>query len=154
MRYSFSAEFLRVLPPDTTFGNAWESLCFELLAAEHGLHGLQRLNAPDSGIDILRRSTGTAFQCKSDKRGAFGSLSAAESIKSLKAAVDARSEIEWRCYSYATNANYTGGAIKSILAEATALDITNDKIEFLGPGTGMRCAPSTLRASKTASTSV
>ncbi|MGA9348986.1 MAG: hypothetical protein WBW48_09290 [Anaerolineae bacterium] len=133
MRYSFSAEFLRVLPPDTTFGNAWESLCFELLAAEHGLDGLQRLNAPDSGIDILRRPTDTAFQCKSDERGSFGSLSAAESIKSLRAAVDARPEIAWQCYTYATNANYTGGAIKSILAEATALDITNDKIEFLGP---------------------
>jgi hypothetical protein len=133
MRYSFSAEFLKVQPPDTTFGNAWESLCFDLLSAEHGLSGLQRLCAPDGGIDILRQPTKTAFQCKSDERGALGSLSAPESIKSLKAAAAMRSVIGWDCYTYATNANYTGGAIKSILAEAAGLDLANDKIEFMGP---------------------
>ncbi len=133
MRYSFSAEFLKVQPPDTTFGNAWESLCFDLLSAEHGLAGLQRLCAPDGGIDILRQPTKTAFQCKSDERGALGSLSAPESIKSLKAAAAMRSVIEWDCYAYATNANYTGSAIKSILAEGASLDLRNDKIEFLGP---------------------
>lgn len=133
MRYSFSAEFLHILPPDSTFGNAWESLCFELLSAEHGLDGLQRLRAPDTGIDIFRRTTATAIQCKSDQRGAFGSLPAKESIKSLAAAARARPEIAWQCYAYATNANYTGTAVKSILAEATSLGIANDKVEFLGP---------------------
>jgi hypothetical protein len=133
MRYSFSAEFLKVIPPDTTFGKAWESLCFDLLVAEYGDSGLQRLCSPDAGIDILRRPTRTAFQCKTDERGARGSLSAAESIKSLKAAADARSTVNWDCYSYATNANYTGSAVKSILAEAAALDLASDKIEFLGP---------------------
>jgi len=133
MRYSFSAEFLKVLPPDTTFGNAWESLCFELLAAEDGREGLQRLCAPDGGIDILRHPTRTAFQCKSDERGALGSLSTPESIKSLKAAAISRSTVRWGCYTYATNANYTGSAVKSILAEAEVLDLASDKIEFLGP---------------------
>lgn len=133
MRYNFSAEFLRVSPPDTTFGDAWESLCFELLVAEHGGQGLLRLRAPDAGIDILRRPTKAAFQCKSDERGALGSLSASESIKSLKAAVDSRSVFEWANYTYATNANYTGSAVKSILAEATSLGLDNDQIEFLGP---------------------
>ena len=133
MRYSFSAEFLRIVPPDTTFGNAWESLCFDLLAAEYGLQGLLRLNAPDGGIDILRRPTATAFQCKSDERGAFGSLSATDSLKSLKAAADVRPEIAWQCYTYATNANYTGHAIKSILAEGSSLGIQMGDIEFLGP---------------------
>ncbi len=133
MRHSFSAEFLRVMSPDTTFGNAWESLCFDLLAAEHGHTGLQRLNAPDSGIDILRKTTETAIQCKSDERGAFGSLSAAESVKSLKAAIGARPEIAWRCYTYATNANYTGSALKTLLGEAANLGIDPSTIEFLGP---------------------
>lgn len=133
MRYNFSSEFLKVLPPDTTFGNAWESLCFELLASEHGRDGLQRLCAPDGGIDILRRPTKTAFQCKSDERGAFGSLSAPESIKSLKAAIESRSNLKWESYAYATNANYTGSAIESILAEASTHGIPDDKIDFLGP---------------------
>ena len=133
MRYSFSAEFLKVLPPDTTFGNAWESLCFELLAAEHGRGGLQRLRAPDGGIDILHNPAMTAFQCKSDERGALGSLSAAESIKSLQAAAISRSTIHWSRYTYATNANYTGNAVKSILDKAAVLNLPHDNIEFLGP---------------------
>jgi len=133
MRYSFSAEFLKVTPPETTFGNAWESLCYELLAAEYGIDGLQRLNAPDNGIDIFLRSAATAIQCKSDERGTFGSLSATESVKSLRAAVKTRLKIDWHKYSFATNANYTGSAVKTILAEGTSLGIPIDSINFLGP---------------------
>jgi len=133
MRYSFSAEFLKILPPDCSFGKAWESLCFDLLVAEHGRGGLQRLCAPDGGIDIIRWPTKAAFQCKSDERGAHGSLSATESIKSLRAAVQQRSIMDWARYVYATNANYTGSAAEKILAEAASLGIATDKIEFLGP---------------------
>ena len=121
-------------PPDTSFGDAWESLCYELLAAEHGGQGLLRLRAPDGGIDILRRPTKAAFQCKSDERGALGSPSALESIKSLlKAALDSQPVLEWASYTYATNANYTGGAVKSIISEAASLGLDGGKIEFLGP---------------------
>ncbi|MEO5331574.1 MAG: hypothetical protein H7839_06080 [Magnetococcus sp. YQC-5] len=133
MRYSFSSEFLRVKPPDTTFGNSWESLCFNLLAAEYGIAELQRLNAPDCGIDILRRTDETAIQCKSDERGSFGSLSASESIKSLKSAAIVRNTIPWQSYVYATNANYTGNAVKDILSEAASLGILHNNIKFLGP---------------------
>ncbi len=133
MRYSFSAEFLKVTPPDTKFGDAWESLCYVLLAAEHGGRGLMRLRAPDGGIDILRRPTKTAFQCKSDERGALGSVSADESIKSLRSAIGSRAILEWDLYTYATNAPYTGSAVKSILAEVSSLGLSNEKIDFLGP---------------------
>lgn len=133
MRYSFSAEFLKVSPPDTTFADAWESLCYELIAAEHGKRGLQRLCAPDGGIDILQHPTKTAFQCKSDERGALGSISAPASIESLRAAVETRSNIKWRTYTYASNANYTGNAVKAIMAEAAILKLADDAIEFLGP---------------------
>lgn len=133
MRYSFSAEFLKVTPPDTSFGDSWEALCFDLLAAEHGIEGLQRVSAPDCGIDILRRPTATAIQCKSDERGAFGSLSATESVKSLEAAQRARPEIEWEHYRFATNANYTGNAVKTIMARSASLGLASDSIDFLGP---------------------
>jgi hypothetical protein len=132
MRYTFSAEFLKVIPPETSFGNAWESLCYDLLAAEHGNDGLQRLNAPDRGIDILRRPTKTAIQCKSNERGAFGSLSASESVTSLKAAVSARPEIAWQDYTFATNANYTGNAVKTIISEGASLNVASHNIKFLG----------------------
>ncbi|MCP4580060.1 MAG: hypothetical protein GY839_00470 [candidate division Zixibacteria bacterium] len=133
MNNNFSAEFLKVMPPETSFGNAWESLCYDLLFAEHGNDGLQRLNAPDCGIDILRRKAETAIQCKSDERGSFGSLSAGESVKSLKAAVKVKNEIPWQCYTFASNANYTGSAYKNIMAEGNSLGIDSEKIEFLGP---------------------
>jgi hypothetical protein len=133
MRYSFSAEFLKVTPPETSFGNAWEALCYDLLAAEHGVDGLQRLNAPDCGIDILRRPAETAIQCKSDERGMGGSLSATESVKSLKAATHVRQNIPWQHYQFASNANYTGNAVKTIMEEAASLGIANNNIAFLGP---------------------
>lgn len=133
MRYMFSAEFLKITQPETSFGDAWEALCYDLLVVEHGIDGLQRLNAPDSGIDILRRPSATAIQCKSDERGAFGSLSATESVKSLKAADNARPEIHWEHYRFATNANYTGSAVKTIMAEGTSLGISAENIDFLGP---------------------
>jgi hypothetical protein len=39
MRYDFSSAFLIIKPPATSFGEAWEHLCTDLLAAEHGTLG-------------------------------------------------------------------------------------------------------------------
>jgi hypothetical protein len=74
MKYDFSAQFLRVLPPDTSFAEAWESLCHKLLCLEQNDPTFMRLHPPDKGIDILHRANQHAFQCKSDERGALGSL--------------------------------------------------------------------------------
>lgn len=133
MKYSFSTEFLKIRLPDTKFGDAWESLCFELLAAERGLDGLQRLNAPDGGIDIWDRNEALAIQCKSNEQGALGSISSAESIKSLNSAMKARKVITWRRYSFATNANYTGSAVQDIIAAANAQGVGSAELDFLGP---------------------
>jgi len=133
LRYNFSAEFLRITPPDTSFGDAWESLCYDLLVAELGDLSLQRIIAPDNGIDILHRAADSAYQCKSDERGALGSLSAIESVTSLKAAVSARPALGWTDYFYATNANYTGTAVKKILEEGSSLGLNGSQIQFRGP---------------------
>jgi len=110
VRYTFCAEFLKVLPPETIFGDAWEALCFDLIAADKGSHGLQRLNPPDRGIDIFHAASGTAFQCKSDE------LSGTDSVTSLKAAAAVRPLVGWRRIAFrATNANYTGTARTHIL---------------------------------------
>jgi hypothetical protein len=133
VRYNFSAEFLRVLPPDTSFGEAWESLCYDLLLADNNDYSLQRLRHPDKGIDIWHKRKGLAYQCKSDQRGALGSLSAADSIDSLRTAVTARRTLSWTNYAYATNANYSGSAVAKILEEGEALQVTRSEIEFHGP---------------------
>ena len=121
MRHDFSAHFLRILPPDTNFGDAWESLCETLLCGEYGATSIIRLRPPDCGVDILHRVEGTAFQCKSSERGAFGTINAIESVKSLDTACKHRSDIEWLEYCFATNANYTGAGYKKIMAHAKKL---------------------------------
>jgi hypothetical protein len=133
MRYDFSAHFLRILPPDTSFGEAWESLCFDLLRRDMGAGAVMRLNPPDKGVDLLARSTSEAYQCKSDERGAFGTLNARSSVDSLRAAVSHKEDLFWSRYRFSTNANYSGTAVAKILAEAQALGISRSQLDFLGP---------------------
>lgn len=133
MKFDFSAEFLRVTPPDTNFGEAWESLCDHLLRAEFGSSEIARLKAPDRGIDILHRLAARAYQCKSSERGALGSIDPDASSKSLETAWQHRSTFGWNCYCLSTNANYTGVGMGKILEQANTLGMTPEQIIFLGP---------------------
>lgn len=133
MKFDFSAHFLRINPPDTSFADAWESLCYSLLQAELSDTSLIRFRPPDKGIDILHRKGNRAYQCKSDERGALGSIAATESIKSLKSASAEKAVFDWEFFAFATNANYTGSAFASITTEGTQLGLQRNKIEFLGP---------------------
>ena len=134
MKFDFSSQFLRILPPDTNFGEAWESLCFALLSAERGVANLIRLGPPDRGVDILDRNSTEAFQCKASEAGASGSLSAQSSVDSLVMAFGHRDGMGWQKYSFATNANYTGPAYESICKSAreVGLDSKTD-LGFFGP---------------------
>src|ERR1700724_820528 len=134
MKHDFSAQFLRVLPPDLSFSEAWESLCYTLLDAEYNDRTLIRLRPPDKGVDILHRSARRAYQCKSHEKGAIGgAISAPESVKSLKAAFAERTALNWDSYAFASNASYTGTAHAAIMNEAARLGLRDDQIEFLGP---------------------
>ncbi len=133
MKYDFSAQFLLIRPPDTSFGQAWESLCYALLDAELNDPTLMRLKPPDKGVDILHRSVYRAYQCKSDERGAFGSLGAAASVKSLESAYKERESLNWSMYCFASNASYTGSAFTTIVNRAKELGLRDDQIEFSGP---------------------
>ncbi|QTR52209.1 hypothetical protein [Thiothrix unzii] len=133
MKFDFSAQFLRINPPDTSFGDAWESLCYALLDAELNDSSLIRLRPPDKGVDILHRNAQRAFQCKSNEQGAFGSLSSTESIKSLNSAFAEKAKLSWEAFAFATNANYTGSAFTSIIDAANKLGLNEKQIEFLGP---------------------
>jgi hypothetical protein len=132
-KYDFSAHFLRIIPPDTNFGEAWESLCFDLLDAEKIDPHICRLNAPDCGIDILCSNIKHAFQCKCDERGTMGSLSAEKSIKSLNMAFNNKQKLDWYSYFFCTNANYTGIALTKIKNEINKLGLSHSEVGFLGP---------------------
>jgi len=133
MRYDFSAQFLRILPPDTTFGDAWESLCEMLLRKELGIKNIMRLRPPDRGVDILCRSENTAFQCKSTERGTFGTIDAEDSAQSLETAIKHKHTLDWIKYCFATNAEYTGAGYEKIILRAKEMALCPRDIEFLGP---------------------
>ena len=118
MRYDFSSEFLRIVPPDKSFAEAWESLCEILLRSELDSTKLIRLRPPDLGVDILYRGEKKAFQCKSSERGVYGRIDAEESAKSLETAIKHKSALGWGQYSFATNADYTGAGYQKILLRA------------------------------------
>lgn len=61
MKHDFSAQYLRITPPDLNFGEAWESLCFDLLRVELDDPSLIRLCPPDKGVDVLSRSRAEAY---------------------------------------------------------------------------------------------
>src|SRR5262249_22570517 len=109
------------------------SLCYVLLDAEYNDRSLIRFRPPDKGVDILHRKCHCAYQCKSDERGAFGSISATESIGSLKTAFAARKALGWDSYSFASNANYTGAAFAAIREAAALLSLEEQQLNFLGP---------------------
>jgi len=98
MRHTFSAQFLKILPAATSFGEAWENLCLSLLRADSGDNTIMRLGPPDRGIDIYRQTSRTAYQCKSNENGVFGTIDPNYCISSLERAVEARVDIAWQHY--------------------------------------------------------
>lgn len=133
MRHDFSAHFLRVEPPDTSFSEAWESLCFSLLRCERGSGDIMRLKPPDKGIDIWDRTQEYAYQCKSCDQGALGSIGGDESTKSLETANAHRDTFSWKKYFLATNADYTGSAFEKLLEKAVEVGLEKNNIAHLGP---------------------
>ncbi|WP_437960383.1 hypothetical protein WME76_48360 (plasmid) [Sorangium sp. So ce119] len=133
MKYIFNTQFLKVQPPATSFGDAWELLCLDLLRASDPDGDYLHLMPPDRGIDILHKSAAEAYQCKSDERGALGTIPAAPTVESLRTAVEHWNTFEWLQYRLATNAEYTGRGVEEILKVAEELGVGKRSILFLGP---------------------
>lgn len=128
MKHTFSTEFLKIAPPATNFGEAWECLCLKLLQTETFDHTIYRLAPPDRGVDILRANTGAAYQCKSNERGIFGTIDAEECIASLNRAIGAQADIGWQEYSIALNAPLTGNGLSKINSYSDLAKIARPKI--------------------------
>lgn len=133
MKYVFSAQFLKVRPPETSFADAWEALCADLLRYELANEECICLKAPDRGIDIFLKKNKKAIQCKSDERGALGVIQPAASIESMATAVNHKNTFGWHYYAFATNANYSGNGIEQILLAADKFGIDRESIYFHGP---------------------
>lgn len=133
MKYNFSTQFLKIIPPQSTFGDAWEALCTSLLQSEYGYENCLPMKAPDRGVDIILRAENKAIQCKADERGAIGTIAPTKSIESLKTALTHREHLSWSKYIFASNANYSGSGIEKILEFADNSSISKSDISFLGP---------------------
>lgn len=131
MQHTFSAEFLKILPPSSNFGEAWEALCVELLFAESPHDQITSLSPPDRGVDILNRTTGVAYQCKSTARGTLGTIDAEECVSSLRRASDAQAPLGWSIYCFAMNAPISGVGLGKINIIADELNVPRPGI--LGP---------------------
>ncbi len=131
MQYTFSAEFLKILPPATNFGEAWENLCLTLLRSDSADNTIMRLAPPDRGVDIFWQRTGAAYQCKSNERGIFGTIEPQECVTSLAHAVAARGDICWKQYFVAVNAPLSGIGISKVLDFASSNGIERTAIEIL-----------------------
>ncbi len=131
MQYTFSVEFLKILPPATNFGEAWENLCLILLRSDSADSTIMRLAPPDRGIDIFRQLTGAAYQCKSSERGIFGTIEPQECMTSLARAVEARGDLGWKRYFMALNAPISGIGFSKIVEFAASKGVEKKDIEFL-----------------------
>jgi len=131
MKYNFSANFLKIVSPDSNFGQAWETICDILLRAEYNDTSQIRIKAPDKGIDIYRQSEEIAYQCKSSELAIHGNIDATECINSIISAVNVKNSINWNKYFIATNSNFTGTAFQRLQDFLKAENITN--VEQLGP---------------------
>jgi hypothetical protein len=131
MRHTFSAQFLKITPPATNFGEAWENLCLCLLCADSADHTIMRLGPPDRGIDILRQKTRTAYQCKSSEQGIFGTIDPRECVSSLERAIDARKAISWKHYAIALNAPLSGVGFSKIADVAKARGLAESALSVL-----------------------
>jgi len=133
MKYIFTSQFLKVTPPATSFADAWELLCLDLLRASNPQTQYQHLLPPDRGVDILASALQLAFQCKADERGAYGTAPKQASIDSFRTAVTHAKGLGWRDYRFATNADFSGIAVEEIYAVADELGISRSNVEFHGP---------------------
>jgi len=133
MRHSFSTEFLKILPPATNFGEAWELLCLYLLRADTSDNTIMRFGPPDRGVDIFRQTTGAAYQCKSTERGIFGTIDPQECIGSLQKAIEAKGHIPWNDYSISLNAPLSGVGYSKIMDFAISRGINPTLIAVLSP---------------------
>jgi len=54
MRFNFSSDFVKVIVPDTSFADAWETICYTLLKREFGESDIINLKAK---VDVANNVT-------------------------------------------------------------------------------------------------
>ncbi|MGH2510544.1 MAG: hypothetical protein ACRDHZ_24480, partial [Ktedonobacteraceae bacterium] len=97
-----------IIDPQTSFDDAWEVFCCQLLQLEHQTGEIYQREPPESGVDLFWRAQGIAYQCKSTVKGQGGKISLAKMSKSLKDALQVQQSLGWQQYVFCTNVKVTG----------------------------------------------
>jgi len=116
---------LFIVEPQTSFADAWEVFCCEVINRHNETTEIYRRKAPESGIDLYWQSKQIAYQCKSVE-DATSRFSVSKALKSLESAMKIRDSLRWNRYVFCTNVALTGPQemqLRTILQE----------VEFLTP---------------------
>jgi hypothetical protein len=96
-----------VVEPETSFANAWEVFCCDVLNRYYKTDAIYQRKPPEGGVDLYWPEKKIAYQCKSveDKTGDF-SLSKAKD--SIDAAQKTREHLPWDKFILCSNVILTG----------------------------------------------
>ena len=131
MKFNFSSDFVKVISPDTSFADAWETICYTLLKEEYHEKDILKLKAPENGIDIWRPQNKYAYQCKSSEIGFRGSMNITKITDSLESALSVRDTYEWCKYMICINASITGSGYQKLIEFENINSLPKSDVEVL-----------------------
>ncbi|WP_315110215.1 hypothetical protein [Clostridium intestinale] len=109
--YKLYPPFLYV-PEEYNFYDQWEVFCLSLLKLENKTNDIERLKAPEGGVDLYYAKNNTAYQCKSCIEGSEVNLT--KITNSLKNALKVKEILGWKKYVVCSNKNLTINQIEKI----------------------------------------
>ncbi|MEI8196732.1 MAG: hypothetical protein WCI73_12610, partial [Phycisphaerae bacterium] len=114
---------LFVVEPQTSFANAWEVFCCDVLNRQEKTTEIYQRKPPESGVDLYWQQRKIAYQCKSVEEST-GKFSLSKAIESLQSALEIRATLPWDKYVLCSNVALTGGQeqkLRKILPEIELL---------------------------------
>jgi len=107
MYYYFYPPFF-VVDPQTSFDEAWEVFCCEMLNLDNSTNLIRRRVPPDLGADLIWDEKQIIFQCKSVINGDASDLDISKIKQSIDRAKENQASLGWQKYVLCTNVDLTG----------------------------------------------
>lgn len=96
-----------VVAPQTSFANAWEVFCCDVINRHEKTTNIYRRKPPERGVDLYWQSQQIAYQCKSVEDSA-GRFKISKAVASLQSAMKIRETLPWKKYVLCSNVALTG----------------------------------------------
>jgi internalin A len=118
---------LFVVEPETTFPDAWEVFCCDVLNRHHKTTGIYQRKPPEGGVDLYWPEKKTAYQCKSVEDGG-GRFNVTKALASIDAALETRKRLRWEKYALCSNVLLTGDQERKLREK-----LGDEELELLTP---------------------